>query len=169
MLNIVIIDKHIPVIVIWSCLVLSELLSCSAGSSVASRAASSRQCPWVCSLTRIPRHLPILRQHTGQTSTGETLLCPCLLGLARVSQWNSWSTVFTGWMETPASVATYWDLSLGNENKEDHRRIIWSPSRKIYKQWESSGEGQRELPVTTAGERNWLVNVQAGMEGTESK
>jgi len=42
------------------------------------------------------------------------------------------------------------------------------PSRKIYKQCESSGEEQRELPVTAVGGRNLLPNDPEGTGETKS-
>jgi len=42
------------------------------GSSSASGAAPSGQCEGVCALSGIPRHVPLLWKHLGQTQTGKS-------------------------------------------------------------------------------------------------
>ena len=62
-----------------------------------------------------------------------------------------------------------WEPVSGIWNKKDHRRLGRPLSRNIYKQWESPGEEQRELPVTAASGNNSSPNVTEGTAETKSK
>jgi len=73
-----------------------------------------------------------------------------------------------GYDERLARVAMNLNLTLENENKEDHKRH-GRPTSKIYKQRESPGEEQKELPKIAVSARNSLPNVPVGMGGTKYK